>query len=292
MEKLSRAEQARANGRKSRGPVSQAGKARSAQNAVSHGMTARSPVLLGGDDRAVFYEHRQAYLLRFQPADIVEANFVNDIADAHWNLSRYCGYESALEMMQLAVSREDMLKHFPNLPPAFQQARAFDHFANSSKSGHLALRYMAHWQRVLNNALRNLRELQASRPPAPGSEPDSAPEPEESGYETNQPLEENKELTKGDPSPAEPGEPEPGVLGTSTFMPASASTGDPAQTHAEDFEGTNPLLPPAATIATAPGPANEATPARHDPQPPAAPDPGPADSSSQLPSIASNPHQE
>ena len=49
-----RAERARRNGRHSRGPVSERGKARASRNALRHGLTARVHLLLDRDDDADF----------------------------------------------------------------------------------------------------------------------------------------------------------------------------------------------------------------------------------------------
>ena len=72
----------RRNGALSRGPVTPAGKARSALNATRHGLCARTPVLDDGEDGVAFADLRAALLARWQPMDAVEAHRVEELAFA------------------------------------------------------------------------------------------------------------------------------------------------------------------------------------------------------------------
>ncbi|WP_321474731.1 hypothetical protein [uncultured Paludibaculum sp.] len=230
MEKRSRAEQARINGCKSRGPVTAEGKARSALNAVTHGMSAHSPVLLTDDCRRLFLDHRQAFMQRFQPTDTVEVDIVSNIADAYWNLARYTSYQASLELMELEDNRARWNKQYMGLTVPLQQAKAFQRLSAESNAPALALRYMAHWQRVIDNSLRNLADLRTKCPAefgtllADATFEDHLPAPEphnpdaldcgqsmdasSQNYETNQTDPENKEVTFEIPNPTEP-KPEP-----------------------------------------------------------------------------------
>ncbi|WP_321474936.1 hypothetical protein [uncultured Paludibaculum sp.] len=249
MEKRSRAEQARINGCKSRGPVTAEGKARSALNAVTHGMSADSPVLLTDDCRRLFLDHRQAFMQRFQPTDTVEVDIVSNIADAYWNLARYTSYQASLELMELEDNRARWNKQYTGLTVPFQQAKAFQQLAAQSNAPALALRYMAHWQRVINNSLRNLADLRAKCPAELGTlladatfedhpsdlepcnsdaldwnQPMDAARPSSEAssqnYETNQTDPENKEVTFEIPNPTEP-KSEPN--GSPTAQPSSGN---------------------------------------------------------------------
>ncbi len=73
----------RENGRKSRGPVTSEGKARSSRNALKHGLTAR--VLVAPEDEEAFLERAEAWTEDARPADRMEAWLVERAA---WNAVR------------------------------------------------------------------------------------------------------------------------------------------------------------------------------------------------------------
>jgi hypothetical protein len=68
-------EASRANGRRSQGPVTPEGKARSSQNAYRHGLLAAT-MTLRTEDKDAFGQYLDQHLQRFQPADDVELNLV------------------------------------------------------------------------------------------------------------------------------------------------------------------------------------------------------------------------
>ena len=69
--KRTRAEIARANGAKSRGPITPEGKARSSQNARRHGLFARH-VLLPNESSAEYQDLLRTHLERFRPQTPIE----------------------------------------------------------------------------------------------------------------------------------------------------------------------------------------------------------------------------
>jgi hypothetical protein len=90
----------RANGRKSRGPVTAAGKARSSANAIQHGLHARfgllaKTILLPGESRARFDDLLTQFQLEFAPATYVENVFVEQMVVAQWRLMRTWNLERA-----------------------------------------------------------------------------------------------------------------------------------------------------------------------------------------------------
>jgi len=85
----------RANSQHSTGPRSEAGKQRSAQNALTHGLTARTAVLPSEDPAAFEQDHRQ-FLDEFRPATPTETQLVHELADTSWRLHRFPLLEAGL----------------------------------------------------------------------------------------------------------------------------------------------------------------------------------------------------
>ena len=77
----------RANARLSAGPRTESGKQRSSQNALSHGLTARTAVLPTEDPEA-HQRHVQQFLDENQPANATETQLVHEMADTAWRLNR------------------------------------------------------------------------------------------------------------------------------------------------------------------------------------------------------------
>ncbi len=126
-----------ANAQLSRGPVTQAGKARSSQNAYRHGLTARK-IVIDEEDLPLYQEHVQAFLDRYQPQSIDERALVQIIADSHWRIDR-------------AMSTEDHIKSQLTL-----QIIERGVLANMSL-------YVTRIFNMMNRAVKQLNELQAAR---------------------------------------------------------------------------------------------------------------------------------
>ena len=75
----------RDNAKKSTGPKTSKGKARSAENARRHGIF-RSIANLTGRERRDFNRLAREYHNQFQPSDPIEADFVRQFVEARWRL--------------------------------------------------------------------------------------------------------------------------------------------------------------------------------------------------------------
>src|SRR5206468_1622543 len=84
----------RANAKKSTGPRTQAGKGRSKLNGVTHALFC-ADIVIPGEKWDEFEGFRHAYLLQYNPQDIVELMLVDRIVNAAWKLRRL----GSLELM-------------------------------------------------------------------------------------------------------------------------------------------------------------------------------------------------
>lgn len=91
MSSLKNTQASRANGAQSRGPSicgsATAGKQRSAQNTLRHGLLANC-VVLECESRENFKGLLAQHVERFQPADGVEFGMTEEICSAYWRMRR------------------------------------------------------------------------------------------------------------------------------------------------------------------------------------------------------------
>ena len=96
----------RLNAKKSTGPRTPGGKARSRRNAITHGLTARE-IILAHEDPAKFEALTEDLHLRFKPRDALEEELVGRVAGLLWRLKRVPVFEAALldEQQRRAADR-------------------------------------------------------------------------------------------------------------------------------------------------------------------------------------------
>jgi hypothetical protein len=85
----------RANAQKSTGPQTSEGKARSAQNALQHGLTAQRPVL-PDEDPAAFIALQERLWAQYRPATAVEEALTATLVHSLWRLQRVPAIEALL----------------------------------------------------------------------------------------------------------------------------------------------------------------------------------------------------
>jgi hypothetical protein len=91
-----RAEASRRNGAKSRGPRTPEGKARSAQNALRHGMRAEKHLVLPDEDAAEFADLEAAMVEELAPVGVLQHVLARRVAIAAWRLARADRIETEL----------------------------------------------------------------------------------------------------------------------------------------------------------------------------------------------------
>jgi hypothetical protein len=105
----------RANAARSTGPRTAAGKRRSAQNALRHGLCARATVL-ENESRCGFDEMLRQYIQHFAPRDAAEESAVAQMCSAAWRRRRIWSLErEALELEFVGQASPDELKPTANV---------------------------------------------------------------------------------------------------------------------------------------------------------------------------------
>jgi hypothetical protein len=102
-----RAETARRNGARSKGPLSTASKARSALNAIRHGLRAKSVILPGLEKASDWEDHVAAVAGSLRPTSYLEEQLVERIALQLWRLRRAARAEQSAALMS-APSRDSL----------------------------------------------------------------------------------------------------------------------------------------------------------------------------------------
>ena len=108
----------RANGSKSRGPVTPEGKLASSQNAITHGMLATT-IVLKGESTDRFLGLLAALLEEFQPQTPFEESLIENMAVARWRQMRIWGMEKA--GMEHEMRRQGELPNSTGLDPSHYQ---------------------------------------------------------------------------------------------------------------------------------------------------------------------------
>jgi hypothetical protein len=174
-----RIDASRANGARSLGPVTPEGRARSARNAIRHGLLARTVVL--EEESTDAFEAALADLIdRLRPADAVELALIEEMAAAQWRQRRSWGIEVRM-MNDAAVAS-------PDAGPVARMTYAFRSLSGGPEFA-LMHRYETRQTRMFQRALNNLLILRTQflpNEPSPISEQSEVlapPEPEPSEAE-------------------------------------------------------------------------------------------------------------
>ena len=102
----------RQNAKKSTGPRTEEGKARSSQNGLKHGLLARDAVM-ADEDPAEYDRQFQLLEENIFPKNAIEFALVRQIADAEWRLRRIARIEAGLVSHQHAYTNRDTRKWAP-----------------------------------------------------------------------------------------------------------------------------------------------------------------------------------
>ncbi len=138
----------RANSQHSTGPRTLEGKARSSQNALRHGLSSRT-ALLESEDQAAYQQHCRQFFDEYRPATPTETQLTQELADTAWRLNRIPALEA--ELLNRAAH-----------PANEEAAIAFD-IVDAHRAISILSLHSARLSRQFQQALRQLREIQAGR---------------------------------------------------------------------------------------------------------------------------------
>jgi hypothetical protein len=181
---LSRSEQARINGAKSRGPKTVEGKQRSRLSSLKHGLTSSTLVVLPEEHQHEYDEILAGFRESLQPQGSVEDALVLRLAQAHWRSLRARRIETGMLNTAAAVQRNAAREHVENCPEHLDVHNAIGvgFLRMPPEQWQTYLRYDAAIARDFFRTLDTLTKLQRLRQnakpaPAPVSQPEPKPAP-------------------------------------------------------------------------------------------------------------------
>src|SRR5882672_4487985 len=162
MSNLTKAESARINGAKSRGPKTPQGLATSSMNAFSHGLTAKT-LVLQSENPEEFTKMLNSYMDYIRPANQIEMDLLADIVAARWRLRRIWRFETAMLDIEMDSQAPDFEKRFHKYDEDMRGGAAFSALTDKSKGLSTALRYDIHLSRTFRRSLQELYRLRGTR---------------------------------------------------------------------------------------------------------------------------------
>ncbi len=166
-------EASRANGARSRGPVTPEGKRNSSSNAIKHGLLA-STIVLKGEIEERFLEVLDDLIEEMQPETAVECSLVEMMAAARWRQLRLWGMEKAGMDYEVRNQAHGAGRGEDN---ATRASIAFRTLSDDSRSLDLINRYDSRYERQYLRAHRRLLEMRDRRGPSPAESRPVEPAP-------------------------------------------------------------------------------------------------------------------
>ena len=153
---------ARANGAKSRGPITPEGKARSSMNGLTHGLTMKA-LLLPEECPEAAQKLLDAYAAELNPEGMIECDLVLSLAFYRWQLIR-------AQAMQTGFFKNTQTRHNTLTDEEFAEtdnlsriAEVFRHTTQEDGGFRLLMRYMNDLRRNFSATLRDFKLVQAMR---------------------------------------------------------------------------------------------------------------------------------
>jgi hypothetical protein len=200
---------------RSGGPRTEAGKARSSQNARKHGLLTEKIFILQTEDPAEWQKLQDTWIAKLEPKDDLELLAVNRIAFAQWRMHRLWAMETAAidkEMDDQAPGFDD--RYGADADPFLRGMLAFEAFAAKENGASLMHRYQGHLERCYARAFKSFMDLRTKTKLLKELEEQEHVEPsivhieseasqqEQKQQVTDQEKAENAKLPNEQPSPA------------------------------------------------------------------------------------------
>jgi hypothetical protein len=142
----------RANGAKSRGPVTPEGKQKSSGNSARHNLLS-SVIVLRDEKLETFNQLHASLISEFNPQSAAQSALVETMAAARWRLLRIWAIER--ETLEAAIDKHDPSAHSTAACVAF----AFRDLANDSRTLDLLHRYESRFDRQFSRAVNLFLKL-------------------------------------------------------------------------------------------------------------------------------------
>jgi len=170
-QKNRRAELARENGRKSRGPVSSLGKYASSMNAIASGKHVKvhkeifpeCDILFSSDDRESFVRLQQKHMKQYKPHSDCEHALVRQMTCELFQFQR----ASDAETLALQRNLDSVLREHPEVNMAEQLLQGFHRAATEDKTHRFLERKKKGHLNAYNSLQRNLIQLRKNFPMQP-----------------------------------------------------------------------------------------------------------------------------
>ena len=154
------------NGKKSRGPVTPEGKARSSQNARKHGCLA-AIITFTPEDEVAFNQIRNLYVQRFEPRDQAEHDLVEQIVYCNYQMREAWAQQAALIGLQVSMDKEKIDMEWTAPSELDRRSLALVESLKESNTIALLQRYSRALANQSERAAKMLLELKKHRlPPA------------------------------------------------------------------------------------------------------------------------------
>ena len=177
----------RLNGQKAKGCKTPEGKAKSAQNAVTHGVYS-TRLILQCEDQARFDTLYESWAITFQPQNPLEREILLDLVSVHWQIRRLKSME--LENVEIAMynRRKLMNEQWTIIGDNGRICDAMEHLANTSKLPSLINRQLSRLNREHDRLLKFFQQLRRDHPDIVVPPDTPAPEVKNEGNDTPAPV--------------------------------------------------------------------------------------------------------